>query len=133
EERSRVSDTNPSREVAPINFRRVRIAFVSTIVVLAGFGLLLAPQAMSVGGGTFTVTNVADNTSGNTTAGSLRDGIAAANAGTCAAPCTIVFGVGGNINLFSPLPTVTTGATGLTIDGFSAPSAIKNTNAFGSA
>ncbi|MCU1231106.1 MAG: thrombospondin, partial [Acidobacteria bacterium] len=133
EERRRPSDMSQVQKGATINFRRAGLAFFTTIATLIAFGVLLGPQAMSLPGGTFTVTNVADNTSGSVTAGSLRDGIAAANGGGCAAPCTIVFGVTGNINLFSPLPTITAAAAGLTIDGFSATGAVKNTAAFGSA
>ncbi|MEA2569847.1 MAG: hypothetical protein QOI24_1848 [Acidobacteriota bacterium] len=133
EERRCPSDVSQAPGSATVNFRRAGLAFFTTIATLIAFGVLLGPQAMSTGGGTFTVTNVADNTSGNTTAGSLRDGITAANNGGCAAPCTIVFGVTGNINLFSPLPTITVAAAGLTVDGFSATGAVKNTAAFGSA
>jgi uncharacterized repeat protein (TIGR01451 family) len=123
------SDQNPASGT-PVNLRRTGIACAVTFAAIALFGLFV-PMGMTIGGGTFTVTNVADNTSGNTTAGSLRDGISAANSGACASPCTIQFGTTGNITLFSALPTIT--AAGLTVNGYTATGAVTNTAAFGSA
>ncbi|MBV8518549.1 MAG: DUF11 domain-containing protein [Acidobacteria bacterium] len=73
---------------------------------------------------TLTVTSLADSG-----AGTLRDAIATANGGGCTSPCTINFSVSGTINLTSALPTIT--ASNLTIDGFTAPASLANTNAFG--
>ncbi len=75
---------------------------------------------------TLTVTNT--NDSG---AGSLRAAITAANTGGCTAPCTIQFSVAGTISLSSALPAIV--VSDLTIDGYTAPGASPNTNAFGNA
>jgi uncharacterized repeat protein (TIGR01451 family) len=81
------------------------------------FNVLAAPS-------TITVTNL--NDSG---AGSLRDAIATANSAGCGSPCTIDFSVSGEISLATPLPAITT--SDLTIDGYTAPGASPNTNAYG--
>src|SRR5687767_7083179 len=72
-------------------WRRLRNAFSGTLAAMVLLGAFTAHQVSSGPGGTFTVTTTADNTSGSTTAGSLRDGILAANSGGCLSPCTIQF------------------------------------------
>ncbi len=73
---------------------------------------------------TITVTNLNDSGPG-----SLRAAITDANSGACTSPCTIGFSVAGTINLSSALPVIA--ASNLTIDGYTAPGAQANTNAFG--
>lgn len=72
---------------------------------------------------TITVSSLSDSG-----AGSLRAAITTANS-SCTGPCTINFSVNGTIILSSPLPAIT--AANLTIDGYTAPGASANTNAFG--
>ena len=83
----------------------------------ASFNVLSAPT-------TLTVTSI--NDSG---AGTLRDAIDLAESGGCGTPCTINFSTSGNIVLASSLSTIT--RSDLTINGYSAPGASPNTNAFG--
>ncbi|HKR66692.1 MAG TPA: hypothetical protein VJZ00_23395, partial [Thermoanaerobaculia bacterium] len=83
-----------------------------------------APFTVGTLPSTLTVTNL--NDSG---AGSLRDAITTVNGGGCATTCTINFNVAGTINVLTTLPSITT--SNLTIDGYSAPGASANTNAFG--
>jgi uncharacterized repeat protein (TIGR01451 family) len=65
-----------------------------------------------------------------TGAGTLADAINQANSGACASPCTITFASGGTITISSSfLPAIT--ALNVTINGYSAPGASVNTNAFG--
>ncbi|HET8796730.1 MAG TPA: right-handed parallel beta-helix repeat-containing protein, partial [Thermoanaerobaculia bacterium] len=73
---------------------------------------------------TLTVSNLNDSGPG-----SLRAAITAHNSGSCTTPCTINFSVAGTINLSTALPAIT--VADLTIDGFTAPGASANTNAFG--
>jgi uncharacterized repeat protein (TIGR01451 family) len=73
---------------------------------------------------TLTVTSLADSGPG-----SLRDVLTTLNGGGCSSPCTVEFGVAGTISLLSSLPAIT--FSNVTIDGFSAPGASANTNAFG--
>lgn len=83
----------------------------------ATFNVLAAPS-------TLTVTSI--NDSG---AGTLRDAITTANSGGCTSPCTIDFSTSGQINLATALPAIT--VSDLTIDGYTAPGASANTNAYG--
>ncbi|MDQ3281512.1 MAG: DUF11 domain-containing protein, partial [Acidobacteriota bacterium] len=73
---------------------------------------------------TLTVTSIND-----AGAGTLRDAITTVNANGCANPCTIAFSTSGTIALNTALPAITVG--NLTIDGYTAPGATVNTNAFG--
>jgi uncharacterized repeat protein (TIGR01451 family) len=73
---------------------------------------------------TITVTSINDSGPGT-----LREAIETHNAGGCTQPCTIDFSTSGEIVLLSALPPIT--QTDLTIDGFTAPGASANTNAFG--
>jgi|KBSMisStaDraftv2_1062788.scaffolds.fasta_scaffold110312_1 hypothetical protein len=92
--------------------------------------LLAAPLVHAVGGGctpaahTFCVTNTSDTTD----PGSLRTAMTAAN--TAGGTNTIGFNIAGGgvhtITLASLLPAIT---TDLTIDGFSQPGSVQNTNA----
>jgi len=92
--------------------------------------ILAAPISRAAGGGcapaahTFCVTNTSDTTD----PGSLRAAITAAN--TAGGTNTIGFNIGGSgvhtISLGSQLPPI---ATNLTIDGFSQPGSVQNTNA----
>lgn len=81
----------------------ILLPFSLTLLVLFGF-------AAWVIAGTYTVTNTSDFG-----IGSLRDAIAEANSGTCAAPCVIDFAVTGDITSTSGPFTIT--ASGVTIDG----------------
>ena len=89
-----------------------------------------APAARAVGEGctsgahTFCVTNTSDTTD----PGSLRSAITAAN--TAGGVNTIGFNIAGSgvhtVTLAAQLPAI---ATDLTIDGFSQPGSVQNTNA----
>jgi hypothetical protein len=99
--------------------------FTGSIVLL-----LAAPLAYAVGGGctpaahTFCVTNTSDTTD----PGSLRAAMTSAN--TAGGTNTIGFNIAGSgvhtITVLTQLPAI---ATDLTIDGFSQPGSVQNTNA----
>jgi hypothetical protein len=87
--------------------------------------LAVVVSAQMAYGGTVAVTSFAESGPGT-----LADAIGQANSGACAAPCTINFSAGGTITISSSfLPTIT--AANVTINGYSAPGASVNTNAFG--
>jgi uncharacterized repeat protein (TIGR01451 family) len=73
---------------------------------------------------TLSVTTLADSGPG-----SLRDVLTTLNAGGCTTPCTVGFTVSGTIPVQSDLPAIT--FSDVTIDGYTAPGASPNTNAFG--
>jgi hypothetical protein len=73
---------------------------------------------------TLSVTTLADSGPG-----SLRDVLTTLNAGGCTNPCTVDFTVSGTIPVQSDLPAIT--FSDVTIDGYTAPGASPNTNAFG--
>jgi hypothetical protein len=61
--------------------------------------------------------------------GTLRDAIDTANAFGCGTPCTINFSTSGTIVLATPLSPIS--RSDVLIDGYTAPGASPNTNAFG--
>ena len=95
-----------------------------SVVTLAALLAVTVAEA-----GTYTVTSTADTL----TPGTLRQGIADANLGTCTAPCTINF----DSTLFATTQTINTGsalsitANNVFIDGFANGVGSPNTNAFG--
>jgi hypothetical protein len=109
------------------NLGKIRAAFNGIFVVAI---LFATPLAFAVGAGctpgahTFCVTNTSDTTD----PGSLRTAITDANA--VGGTNTIGFNIAGSgvhtITLTALLPAIT---TNLTIDGFSQPGSVQNTNA----
>ncbi len=127
-----ISSTTESASAAK-NVRSIRVAFAATVISLFVFGGFMVREAMTAPG-TFLVNTFSDSmvpAGPTTTQGTLRQAIEQANANNCISPCTINFANPGTYTpSFGPFPSIV--ATGVVIDGFSAPGAVTNTAAFGS-
>jgi uncharacterized repeat protein (TIGR01451 family) len=114
----------------------IRLPFLASLLAISVAMAMSLLYAQTAGPNTFVVDTTMDLTGTvSINQGSLRQGIARANSGGCASPCTIVFqnttfATDQQIRVTSALPAIT--APNVTIDGFSGVGA-ANTAAFGSA